>query len=86
MKSIATIWSLIMNAWKYLIQTFSCAFFKARLAEINAEINFMKKYIENAEKGGPTFAVNYFKQRLPIVTAERESLEAQLELDGCKES
>jgi len=86
MKSAAMLWEIIMKAWRYLIQTFGCLFFKTRLAELNAEIAFMKKYIENSEKGGPTFAANYFRQRLPVVTAERESLEAQMELAGCKEN
>ena len=72
-----------MMSLKDLSRYIDCAFLKARLAKLNAEIDFMKKYIENSEKGGATFAANYFRQHLPSVTAERESLEAQIEISGC---
>jgi hypothetical protein len=82
---ISKIWNYIMKALREFYQSVNCLVIKARLSQINTEIDFMKKYIENSEKGGATFAVNYFKQRLPAVTAERETLEAQLENSGCKE-
>jgi hypothetical protein len=81
--TITSMWNFIMNAWKYFSHEMNCLFLKTRLARLNVEIEFMKKYIENSEKGGATMLANYFRQRLPTVTAERESLEAQIELADC---
>lgn len=75
-----------MQTWQLFSKSANCLILKARLLKINAEIDFMKKYIENAENGGVTFAANYFRQKLPSAIAEREALEAQLEFSGCGEN
>lgn len=80
MNVLFKIWKISSAIW-IDSNSFHYFFFKTRLLQINFEIEFAKKYIENVDKGGTaTFALaNYFKQRLPLITAEREALEADLE-------
>lgn len=78
MNTLFKIWKISSAAWADS-NSFHYFFFKARLLQINFEIELAKKYIENADKGGTAMFANYFKQRLPLITAEREALEADLE-------
>ena len=78
MNTLFSIWKISRAAFVDS-NLFHYFFFKTQLLQINFEIELAKKYIENADKGGTDMLANYFKQRLPLITAEREALEADLE-------
>lgn len=83
MSFLNEIWKVISDTWASLAKTLYCLLLKARLKQVNLEIDFGTKYIENSEKGGATMFANYFRQKLPSLVAEREGLEAELEFSGC---
>jgi hypothetical protein len=82
---IEEFWRLITSAFDGLFKSIYCSILNAKLAYLEFQIKFMKDYIESAKVKKPEGIglVSYFESRLPQVTAEREALEAQMELEGC---
>ena len=85
MSVFGELWKIVTAAWADLAKSLYCIFLKARLKQVNLEIEFATNYVKNAENGGATMFANYFRQKIPQLTAEREGLEADLETSGCKE-
>lgn len=83
MNVLNEIWKIATSAWADLAKSLYCIFLRAKLKQVNLELEFGTRYVENSEKGGATMLANYFRQRIPQLTAERESLEAQIEISGC---
>lgn len=83
MSVLNELWKIVTAAWSELAKSLYCIFLRARLKQINIEIDFGTKYIENSEKGGATMFAGYFRQKIPLLTAEREDIEAELEISGC---
>jgi len=58
------------------------------LSVINTQIDGAKAYITAVNDNSTSLTksiAGYLERQLPNWTAERESLEAQLEINGCKE-
>lgn len=83
MNVLNEIWKIASGAWAQIAKTLYCLLLKGRLKQVNVELDFMTKYVENAKNGGATMFANYFAQKIPALTVEREDLETELEISGC---
>jgi hypothetical protein len=82
------LWKIASAAWSQLARSLTCLFLNARLLVLNAQIDGAKAYIAAVNDNSTSLTksiARYFEEQIPIWTAERESLEAQLEINGCKE-
>lgn len=88
MNILNEIWKIASAAWIDIARTFTCFFLKARLQIVNQQIDGAKRYIESVNDKSSNLTrsfADYFKSKLPEWTGERESLEAQIEINGCAE-
>lgn len=88
MNPINELWKIATAAWAQMARSLICLFLNARLSVLNSQIGGAKRYIDAVNDGSTNFTKNiakYLDEQLPIWTAERESLETQLEIDGCEE-
>lgn len=78
-------WRLITSAFDGVLKAIYCAILNAKLRYIEFQIKFMQDYIESAKNKKPEGIglVSYFESKLPQLTAEREDLESQMEMEGC---
>lgn len=83
MNVLNEVWKIASAAWADIAKTLYCLFLRARLKQLNIEIEFMTRYIEKSKGGGASMFAEYFVSRLPLLTAEREDLESELEIAGC---
>lgn len=82
------LWKIASAAWAQLAMTLTCFFLNARLSVLNSQIDAAKRYIAEVNDSSTNLTksiARYFEEQIPIWSAERESLEAQLEINGCKE-
>lgn len=82
------LWKIATAAWVQLARSLTCFFLNARLSVLNSQIDAAKRYIAAVNDNSTSLTksiARYFEEQIPIWTAERESLEAQLEINGCKE-
>jgi hypothetical protein len=88
MNLFSEIWKIATAAWVQIARSLTCILLSTRLAILNSQIESAKRYIESVRESSSNLTksfARYFEEKLPIWTAERESLEAQLEINGCKE-
>lgn len=88
MSLLNELWKIATAAWIEMAKSLTCFFLKARMSILNGQINAAKRYIAAVNENSTNFTksiARYFSEQLLIWTAERESLEAQLEVNGCKE-
>lgn len=81
-------WKIVSAAWAQIAQSLTCFLLNARLRVVVGQIEGAKKYIASVKDNSTNFTKNlakYFEEQLPIWMGERESLEAQLEINGCEE-
>lgn len=89
MNLLGEIWKFATAAWAQLAKTFTCFFLKIRLEWINTQIEGSRMYINNVKDDSTNFTksfARYLEGKLPEWLGEREELEAQLEINGCKEN
>jgi len=89
MNLLNELWKIATAAWVQIARSVICLFLNSKLSILNAQIDAAKRYIAAVNDSSTNFTKNiakYFEERLPIWTAERESLELQLEINGCKEN
>jgi len=82
------LWKIASGAWVQMARSLTCFFLNARLSVINTQIDGAKAYITAVNDNSTSLTksiAGYLERQLPNWTAERESLEAQLEINGCKE-
>ena len=78
-------WRLITSAFNGVLKSIYCALLNAKLKYLEFQIKFMQDYIESAKIKKPEGIgfVGYFQAKLPQLVADREDLEAQMEIEGC---
>jgi len=77
---LSEIWKFSTSAYAGIANPLYCIFLRAKLNLLNAELNLEKMYVKNSEKRGSSMFTDHFKEKIPRLTAERESLEAQIEI------
>lgn len=88
MNLLSELWKIATAAWVEIAKSLTCFFLRVKLSILNGQIEGAKRYISAVNNSSTNLTksiARYFKEQLPIWTAERESLEMQLEINGCKE-
>lgn len=81
-------WKIVSAAWAQIAQSLTCFLLNARLRVVVSQIEGARRYISAVKDNSTNFTKNlakYFEEQLPTWLGERESLEAQLEINGCEE-
>ena len=88
MSILSEIWKIATAAWVDIVKNLICFFLKVRLQIVNQQIDGAKRYIVSVNDDSTKFTkslAKYFEDKLPEWMGERESLEAQIEINGCVE-
>lgn len=82
-------WKLVSAAWAQMARTLTCLLLTTRLSIVKEKIDGARRYIAAVNQNSTNFTKNiarYLEEQLPVWLGERESLEAELEVNGCKEA
>lgn len=80
-------WQLTLEAWVILVKNFICFFLRAQLVVVNQQIDGAKQYIASVNGNSTNFTkiiAGHFEEKIPEWLVEREALEAQMEINDCK--
>ena len=81
-------WKLVSAAWAQIARSLTCLLLTTKLRIVKEKIDGARRYIASVNEKSTNFTKNlarYFEDQLPIWLAERESLEAEIEINGCME-
>ena len=81
-------WKLVSAAWAQIARSLTCLLLTTKLRIVKQKIDGARRYISSVNEKSTNFTKNlarYFEDQLPIWLAERESLEAEIEINGCME-
>lgn len=81
-------WKLVSAAWAQIARSLTCLLLTTKLRIVKEKIDGARRYISSVNEKSTNFTKNlarYFEDQLPIWLAERESLEAEIEINGCME-
>lgn len=79
-------WKITSAAWVELVRGLTCILLNVKLRMVESQIDGAKQYIRNVNENSTNFTKNiarYFEEQLPTWIAEREGLEAEMEINGC---
>lgn len=81
-------WKIVSAAWAQIARSFTCLLLTVRLRIVEEKIDGARRYIEAVNEKSTSLTrsiARYLEDQLPIWLGERESLEAEIEINGCKE-
>lgn len=88
MSLLNELWKIFDAAWAQIARSLTCLLLTTRLRIIKEKIDGARRYIASVNEKSTNFTKNlarYFEDQLPVWLGERESLETEIEINGCKE-